>query len=91
MCRGCIYFHRNGTINAYLDDTPVLEYARTTMDAKCQLRLIGDGFGEDGYGIGLPKASWLKVSVTMILTHIDVMANNNQNGLVGDLDVREFS
>ena len=52
---------RNETIDAYLDDSPVLEYARTTMDAKCQLRLVGKGFGEDGYGIGLPKGSFLKV------------------------------
>ena len=53
--------NRNGTIDAYLDDTPVVEYARSTMDAKCQLRLVGNGFGEDAYGIGLPKNSWLKV------------------------------
>ena len=32
------------------------------MDAKCLLRIIGQGFGEDGYGIGLPKGSHLKVS-----------------------------
>ena len=53
---------RNGTIHAYLDDTPILEYARSTMDAKCQLRLVGKGFGEDGYGIGLPRGSFLKVT-----------------------------
>ena len=57
-----LFFPRNDTIDAYLDDTPILEYARTTMDAKCTLRLVGEGFGEDGYGIGLPKGSWLKVS-----------------------------
>ena len=52
---------RNATIDAYLDDTPVLEYARITMDVKCQLQLVGKGFGEDGYGIALPKGSWLMV------------------------------
>ena len=58
----CFVFPRNDTIDAYLDDTPILEYARTTMDAKCTLRLVGEGFGEDGYGIGLPKGSLFKVS-----------------------------
>lgn len=56
---------RNETLHAYLDDTSILEYARTTMDAKCMLRIVGHGFGEDGYGIGLPKGSWLKVTTTM--------------------------
>ncbi len=55
------YIFRNDSIDAYLDDTPILEYARQTMDSKCILRLVGQGFGEDGYGIGLPKGSWLKV------------------------------
>lgn len=57
-----IHTQRNGTFDAYLDDTPVLEYAISTMDAKCTLRLVGEGFGEDSYGIGLPAYSWLKVS-----------------------------
>ena len=53
---------RDETIDAYLDDTPVLEYARTSLDVECKLRLVGKGFGEDAYGIGLPKNSWLEVS-----------------------------
>jgi len=56
--------YRNHKIDAYLDDTPILEYARTNLDAKCQLQLVGRGFGEDSYAIGLPKNSWLKVANT---------------------------
>jgi len=52
---------RNGSLVAYMDDSPIVEYVRTTMDAKCQLRLVRSGFGEDAYGIGLPKNSILKV------------------------------
>ena len=54
--------HRNETLDAYLDDTPVLQYAALTTDYKCQLRLVENGFGEDAYAIGLQKDSWLKVS-----------------------------
>ena len=50
-----------GKINAYLDDTPILAYAQETMDVNCSLRLVHNGFGEDAYGIGLKKDSWLKV------------------------------
>jgi len=50
-------------MDAYLDDTPLIEYARTSMDSKCELRLIGKGFGEDAYAIGLQKNSWLTVSL----------------------------
>ena len=52
---------RNGSINAYMDDSPIMEYVRTTIDAECVLRLVRSGFGEDAYGIGLPKNSILKV------------------------------
>jgi len=52
---------RNGSIDAYMDDSPIVEYVRTTMDATCRLRLVRSGFGEDAYGIGLPKHSNLKV------------------------------
>jgi len=52
---------RDGSLDAYMDDSPIVEYVRTTMDAKCQLRLVRQGFGEDAYGIGLPKNSNLKV------------------------------
>ena len=54
---------RNFTIDAYLDDTPILEYARATMDNTCVLKLVGQGFGDDGYGIGMEKNSWLKVRI----------------------------
>jgi len=52
---------RNRSIDAYMDDSPIAEYVRTTMDDKCELRLIRSGFGQDSYGIGLPKNSNLKV------------------------------
>jgi len=52
---------RSGSITAYMDDSPIIEYVRTTMDAKCELRLVRSGFGEDAYSIGLPKNSMLKV------------------------------
>ena len=51
----------DGSLDAYLDDTPIVEYVRTGIDVECLLRLVGTGFGEDAYGIGLPKKSMLKV------------------------------
>ncbi|CAH1776022.1 unnamed protein product [Owenia fusiformis] len=51
---------KTGKIDAYLDDTPVLEYARATMDNDCKLKMVGQGFGDDGYGIGLQKNSWIQ-------------------------------
>ena len=53
--------YRNGSIKAYMDDSPIMEYVRTTMDAKCELRLVRSGFSEDAYSIALPKNSNLKV------------------------------
>ena len=57
------YLFRSGKIDAFLDDTPILAYAKETMDVECKLRLVNNGFGEDAYGIGLPKGSWLKVFI----------------------------
>ncbi|ELT90372.1 hypothetical protein CAPTEDRAFT_24092, partial [Capitella teleta] len=69
----------NGTFAAYLDDTPVLEYAISTMDAQCTLRLVGEGFGEDSYGIGLPAYSWLKKPVS------EKIMEYHQSGFIEDL------
>lgn len=52
----------NGNLDAYLGDYPILDYARAKLDPDCKLRLLTQTFGEDGYGIGLPKGSPLKVS-----------------------------
>jgi len=57
----CADEYRDGSLHAYMDDSPIVEYVRTTIDAKCQLRLVRSGFGEDAYGIGLPKNSNFKV------------------------------
>jgi len=57
-----------------MDDSPIVEYVRTTMDAKCQLRLVRSGFGEDAYSIGLPKNSILKVGCCHCLHSVFAVA-----------------
>ncbi|OWF44765.1 Glutamate receptor ionotropic, NMDA 3A [Mizuhopecten yessoensis] len=53
-----------GQLDAYLGDYPILEYARGNLDPKCQLRLLSQTFGEDGYGIGIAKDSPLKIPLS---------------------------
>jgi len=62
----CLNRCRNESISAYMDDSPIVEYVRTTMDVKCNLRLVRSGFGEDAYSIGLPKNSILKVGARRV-------------------------
>lgn len=50
-----------GNLSVYIDDLPILEYARESMDGECKMRLVTEGFGDDAYAIGLPKNSFLKV------------------------------
>lgn len=57
----CHFVFRNDELDAYLGDNPILDYARVKLDPKCRLRLLSQEFGEDEYGIGLPKGSPLKV------------------------------
>ena len=56
---------RDGNLDAYLGDYPILDYARAKLDPECDLRLLTTTFGEDGYGIGLPKGSPLKVAILL--------------------------
>lgn len=53
---------RNGNIDAYLGDYPILDYARVKLDPNCNLYIVPQSFGEDEYGIGFPKDSPLQVS-----------------------------
>ncbi|XP_064626113.1 glutamate receptor ionotropic, NMDA 3A-like [Lineus longissimus] len=57
----------SGEIDAYLDDTPVLTYAKNTLDSKCVLRMAGRQFGADGYGLGFKKNSPLENEFSAML------------------------
>ena len=54
-------FHRNGRLDAYLGDYPILDYARAHLAPSCELKLVSKIFGDDQYGLGVPKDSPLKV------------------------------
>ena len=58
---------RGENLDAYLGDYPILDYARVKLDPECDLRILTQTFGEDGYGIGLPKGSPLKVLSCSVL------------------------
>ena len=53
---------RKGKLDAYLGDYPILDYARAHLAPSCELKLVSKIFGDDQYGLGLPKESPLKVS-----------------------------
>ena len=59
MCLCC----RKGKLDAYLGDYPILDYARAHLAPSCELKLVSKIFGDDQYGLGLPKESPLKVGV----------------------------
>ncbi|XP_045160468.1 glutamate receptor ionotropic, NMDA 3A-like [Mercenaria mercenaria] len=69
--------HRN--LDAYLGDYPILDYARAKLDPDCKLRLLTQTFGEDGYGIGLPKGSPLKTPLSKMIQ------NYHESGYIEDL------
>ena len=48
--------------DVYMDDYQLLEYEVSRMDKDCKVQFVGKGFGSDGYAIGLPKNSWMRVS-----------------------------
>ncbi|KAH9523402.1 hypothetical protein Btru_039936 [Bulinus truncatus] len=48
------------SIDVYLDDSPLLQYALVKYDKDCRIRFAGKGFGADGYAFGLSRHSWLK-------------------------------
>ncbi|CAL1536671.1 unnamed protein product, partial [Lymnaea stagnalis] len=54
---------RSRSVDVYLDDRPLLEYALARFDKGCKVRFAGKAFGSDGYAFGLSRHSWLKVSV----------------------------
>lgn len=56
-----LFCFRNGNIDAYLGDYPILDYARVKLDPNCNLYIVPQSFGEDEYGIGFPKDSPLQV------------------------------
>lgn len=69
----CVFFYfRHRNLDAYLGDYPILDYARAKLDPDCKLRLLKQTFGEDGYGIGLPKGSPLKVAYYLYILYIYV-------------------
>lgn len=57
----CSLFFRKGKLDALLGDYSILDYARAHLAPSCELKLISKLFGEDRYGLGLPKDSPLKV------------------------------
>ncbi|XP_076089947.1 glutamate receptor ionotropic, NMDA 3A-like [Mytilus galloprovincialis] len=69
----------NNELDAYLGDNPILDYARVKLDPKCRLRLLSQTFGEDGYGIGLPKGSPLKIPLS------EKIKEYHENGYIDDL------
>ncbi|RUS80206.1 hypothetical protein EGW08_012031 [Elysia chlorotica] len=53
-----------GKLDALLGDYPILDYARAHLAPSCELKLISKIFGDDIYGIGLPKKSPLKAALS---------------------------
>ncbi|KAK6990779.1 hypothetical protein BgiMline_014100, partial [Biomphalaria glabrata] len=51
---------RKGKLDALLGDYPILDYARAHLAPSCELKLISKIFGDDKYGLGLPRESPLK-------------------------------
>ena len=48
---------RNGELDVFIYDSPVIEY-RMANDPQCNLVSVGKPFGEEGYGIGVPKGNY---------------------------------
>ncbi|CAG5122084.1 unnamed protein product, partial [Candidula unifasciata] len=53
-----------GKLDALLGDYSILDYARAHLAPSCELKLISKLFGEDRYGLGLPKDSPLKAALS---------------------------
>lgn len=69
----------DGQLDAYLGDYPILDYARAKLDPNCQLKLVGQTYGEDGYGIGLPKNSTIRSRLS------EKILEYHQSGFIEDL------
>ncbi|XP_014665044.1 PREDICTED: glutamate receptor ionotropic, NMDA 3B-like [Priapulus caudatus] len=62
---------RRGAADVLIFDTPVVDYSRANDD-NCSLTTAGKPFGQDAYGIALPKTSWLKEPISrLILKYMD--------------------
>ena len=57
------FFCSTEKYDALLGDYPILDYARAHLAPSCELKLVSKVFGDDQYGLGLPKNSPLKVGV----------------------------
>ncbi|GFR95045.1 glutamate receptor ionotropic, NMDA 3A [Elysia marginata] len=57
-------YYRKTKLDALLGDYPILDYARAHLAPRCELKLISKIFGDDIYGIGLPKKSPLKAALS---------------------------
>ncbi|XP_071954410.1 glutamate receptor ionotropic, NMDA 3A-like [Antedon mediterranea] len=62
---------RNGDIDVFLYDSPIIDY-RMSNDPDCKLVSVGSSFGEEGFGIGLPKGSTLKTPLSTILLQYEM-------------------
>ena len=47
---------RNDTLDAYFDDAPII-YWKVATDPDCKLVVAGNTFGDDYYGVVVPKES----------------------------------
>ncbi|XP_064605775.1 glutamate receptor ionotropic, NMDA 3A-like [Liolophura sinensis] len=69
----------------FIHDLPILEYARARLDGDCTLRVVGGTFADDGYGIGLPKHSPWKASMS------DLILSYGTSGFLERLENTHFS
>ncbi|KAL8586115.1 hypothetical protein ACOMHN_065078 [Nucella lapillus] len=74
-----------GKLDAYLGDYPILDYARAHLAPSCELKLVSKVFGDDQYGLGLPKDSPLKAALSKKIQEY------HQTGYVDDLKDVHFA
>ncbi|XP_059146855.1 uncharacterized protein LOC131934758 [Physella acuta] len=55
---------RDRSIDVYLDDAPLLEFALVRYDKDCKIKLAGKGSSTERYAFGLPRHSWLKIPMS---------------------------
>ncbi|XP_052777930.1 glutamate receptor ionotropic, NMDA 2B-like [Mya arenaria] len=64
---------RNGQLDMYLDDTPLLEHALSIRDDNCSIRFVSRHFGENSYAFGVKKGSWIKQRVDgLLLNYVEM-------------------
>ncbi|XP_076440488.1 glutamate receptor ionotropic, NMDA 3A-like isoform X2 [Babylonia areolata] len=74
-----------GKYDALLGDYPILDYARAHLAPSCELKLVSKIFGDDQYGLGLPKGSPLKAVLSKKILEY------HQTGYVDDLKDVHFA